>query len=215
MNDHLAVRRKVTAMSAPVVLRGLTHAIGVGLAVVGIIAQPAAVLGGVMVGVFVGGGMALKLSERPGVDVPTRRRAVIRAGGAALWAWLVGTGLLVVLGPSIPSALLALVLIGVPVAFHVRRKRRLPPGPVPPPAAGPAPVLGTLSTPELCLAWRRSYLTLVDLPAGAARSELVTVRQSMLDEFERRDTAGFHRWLDDGARASGDPGRYLATDTGG
>jgi len=206
-------------MSVRLVLRGLTHAIGVGLVVVGIIAQPAAVLGGVMVAVFVGGGMAVKLYEQPGVDVPTRRRAVLAAGGTALGVWLVGTGLLVVLGPSIPSALLALLLIGVPVAFHVRRKLRLPrelaPVAVPPPADHPSPVLATLSTPELCLAWRRSYLTLVELPAGAARSELVTVRQSMLDELDRRDTDGFHRWLDDGARASGDPARYLTPDTGG
>jgi hypothetical protein len=76
-------------------------------------------------------------------------------------------------------------------------------------------VLGTLSTPELCLAWRRSYLTLVDLPAGSARCELVAMRQSMLDELERRDSAGFQRWLDDGARAGGDPGRYLAAGPGG
>ena len=196
-------------MSVPRVLRGLTHAFGVGLAVVGIIAQPAAVLGGVMVAVFVGGGMSLKLFERPGVDGPTRRHAVSTAAATALWVWLVGTGLLVILGPSVPAALLALLLVGVPVALHLRTKRR------PLPADDPSPVLGTLSTPELCLAWRRSYRTLVDLPAGAARNELVTVRQSMLDEFERRDADGFHRWLDEGARASGDPGRYLATDTGG
>jgi hypothetical protein len=29
------------------------------------------------------------------------------------------------------------------------------------------------------------------------------------------DPAGFRRWLDPGARAGGDPGRYLAADPGG
>ena len=52
---------------------------------------------------------------------------------------------------------------------------------------------------------RPSYRTLVDLPAGAARGELVAVRLSILDELERRDADGFRRWL----------ARYLATGPGG
>jgi hypothetical protein len=42
---------------------------------------------------------------------------------------------------------------------------------------------------------RPSYLTLVKLACGAARGELVAVRPSVLDELERRDGAGFRRWL--------------------
>jgi len=30
-----------------------------------------------------------------------------------------------------------------------------------------------------------------------------------LDELERRDPAGFRRWINDGARAAGDPARYI------
>jgi hypothetical protein len=67
-----------------------------------------------------------------------------------------------------------------------------------------------LSTRELCLAWRRSYLTLLDLPPGPARWEIARIRQCLLDELERRDRDGFTRWLDAGARASSDPGRYLS-----
>ncbi len=69
-----------------------------------------------------------------------------------------------------------------------------------------------LSTAELCLAWRRSYLALLDLPPGPGRCELVRLRGCLLDELERRDPAGLTRWLADGARAGSDPGRYLATD---
>jgi hypothetical protein len=206
-------------MSIPIVVRILGTTAGCGVALIGLVAQPAAALGGVMVAVFVGGGMALRLYERPGTDARTRRRSVVTAGGTALSVWLVGTGVLVLLGPSLQSALIAILLVGVPAAVHLWRRFRLPAEPATPPvqlpAVVPSPMLGTLSTPELCLAWRRSYLTLVDLPAGPARVEIVAVRQSMLDELERRDSDGFHRWLDAGARAGGDPGRYLATGDGG
>lgn len=205
-------------MSPSLVLRVLGRATGVALAFVGLLAEPAAALGGVMVAAFVGGGVALSLHERAGVDPTTRRRQVVAAGAATLSAWLVGTGVLVVLGPSLPSVLIALVFVGGPAAYLLRKRFRLPAEPavaalpaVDLPAVVPSPVLGTLTTPELCLAWRRSYLTLVELPAGPARVELVAVRQSMLDELERRDSDGFHRWLSAGARAGGDPGRYLAT----
>ena len=205
-------------MTVPRVLRALTTTAGAVLAVFGFVMHPTAALGGVMVAVFVAGGMALHLQEWPAADALTARRAVIAAGGTALWVWLIGTGVMTLLGSSLQSVLVAILLVGGPAIFYLRRIFRRP-EPAPPavqlPAAVPFPVLGTLSTPELCLAWRRSYLTLVELPAGPARGELVAVRQSMLDELERRDTDGFHRWLDDGARAGGDPGRYLAAGPGG
>ena len=62
---------------------------------------------------------------------------------------------------------------------------------------------------------RPRYRTLVDLPAGAARGELVAVGLSILEELERRDADGFRRWLAAGARPGGDPARYLATGPGG
>jgi hypothetical protein len=34
----------------------------------------------------------------------------------------------------------------------------------------------------------------------------------LLDAIERRDRDGFTRWLETGARAGSDPGRYLTTD---
>jgi hypothetical protein len=79
-------------------------------------------------------------------------------------------------------------------------------------AQPPQVVPGELSTPELCLAWRRSYFALLDVPAGPGRCEIVRFRERLLDELERRDPDGFTRWLDTGARAGSDPGRYLSTD---
>ena len=83
-----------------------------------------------------------------------------------------------------------------------------------PAAESPPPPLTfeALSTPELCLAWRRSYLALLDVTSYPARCTIVRMRECLLDELERRDRGGFTRWLDMGARAGSDPGRYLSTD---
>ena len=82
------------------------------------------------------------------------------------------------------------------------------------PAAEQTPPLTfeALSTAELCLAWRRSYLALLDVTSYPARCTIVRMRECLLDELERRDRGGFTRWLDTGARAGSDPGRYLSTD---
>ena len=69
-----------------------------------------------------------------------------------------------------------------------------------------------MSTSELCAAWRRSYWALLDEPDGKCRCAIVHLRQTMLDELERRDADGFGRWLKAGARAGSDPGRYLTPD---
>jgi hypothetical protein len=68
------------------------------------------------------------------------------------------------------------------------------------------------STPELRLAWRRSYLALLDVTSSPARCRIVCMRERLLDELDRRDRDGFPRWFDTGARAGSDPGRYLTTD---
>jgi hypothetical protein len=200
------------------VLRIAGTSAGIALATVGLVAQPAAALGGALAVGFATGVVALWFDNQPGLGTPVRRRCVIRAGGTAVRLWLIGTGLVVLLGPSTASVLVALLVVGVPGALLVQRALR----PVQAAPTAPrvridvqSPVLATLSTPELCLAWRRSYFALGELPSGPARGELVTLRQSMLDEIERRDPAGFQRWLDAGARAGSDPGRYLATGPGG
>jgi hypothetical protein len=66
-----------------------------------------------------------------------------------------------------------------------------------------------LPTGELCVAWRRSYLELQRTVDEPARQRLVRLRREYLDELERRDRAGFARWLASGARAGSDPQRYL------
>ena len=55
-------------------------------------------------------------------------------------------------------------------------------------------------------------LALLDATSYPARCDIVRMRECLLDVLERRDRDGFTRWLDTGARAGSDPGRYLGTD---
>jgi hypothetical protein len=68
-----------------------------------------------------------------------------------------------------------------------------------------------LSDEELCTSWRASYAIMQAAPV-ADWVELVTLRQAYLDELERRNPRGMRAWLESGARAAGNPARYLATD---
>jgi hypothetical protein len=65
---------------------------------------------------------------------------------------------------------------------------------------------------ELCLAWQHSYWLLSELPGSHQRCEVAAMRQSLLDELERRDPVGFRRWLDAEPRANSDPRRHLTAD---
>jgi len=67
-----------------------------------------------------------------------------------------------------------------------------------------------LTTDQLCLAWRSSFTALQRASNAAEQARLAECRRGFLDELERRDPAGFARWLADGARAASNPGRYVA-----
>lgn len=68
-----------------------------------------------------------------------------------------------------------------------------------------------MSTHELCLAWRRSYVVLMTCAGTSAdRTPVVELRRCYLDELERRDPSGFARWVTT-ARAASDPGRFIGS----
>ncbi|MDQ7810723.1 hypothetical protein Q5425_43960 [Amycolatopsis sp. A133] len=127
---------------------------------------------------------------------------------------LVASGLVLIFGGAAATA----VGFGVGILLTSRhllaRQRAHRPDPATRTTAAPPaePSVGELPTDELCLAWRRSYLALHRATDEEARYRLIQRRQKYLDEIERRDRAGFERWLSSGARASGDPRRYLAVD---
>jgi hypothetical protein len=72
----------------------------------------------------------------------------------------------------------------------------------------PAPV-GLLSPAVLGMEWRRTKAALATRLSPTARQRVVQRRADVLDEIERRDPAGFERWLSAGAAHDVDPMEFL------
>jgi hypothetical protein len=68
---------------------------------------------------------------------------------------------------------------------------------------------GLLSDRALCRAWRKSYFDLTRSQSLPASLRIVQERQGYLDELERRSPHGLSAWLSSGARAAGNPSRYI------
>ena len=62
---------------------------------------------------------------------------------------------------------------------------------------------------SLCLAWRKTYVALQRVCTQGSTLSVVQRRQELLDEFERRNARGFVAWLESGARAAGNPSKYV------
>ena len=61
----------------------------------------------------------------------------------------------------------------------------------------------------LCCAWRRSYVVLEHPHPPETYLRVVQQRQLYLDELERRNPTGLAAWFASGARAAGDPTRFI------
>lgn len=68
-----------------------------------------------------------------------------------------------------------------------------------------------LTDVELCRLWRCTYPPLVAPASSDHLEQLIEVRAAVLEELNRRDPAGWARWVDSGARAGGDPLRHLSS----
>lgn len=194
------------------------------LGAIGVLALPArALVGWVGVGLFVGAVCFLYLFQSESGPRPTNkaaRRVAARfsaaSAAATVAAYLVLAGLVAVLGNA--GAVVILMLLATAGLWtwwwrHAGRDPGQPTTRIPRPTrpAVPSIMPGTASIQELCAAWCRSYWLLHDLPPGLGRCQVVNIRECLLDELERRDPAGFQRWLQTGARAGSDPRRYLTT----
>jgi hypothetical protein len=169
----------------------------------------------------------------PGSD---DRRHPTTVGLAVAGAVLATTALLKVLGPDTLWLVLLLVATAPGVVVPVARWCGGRPGstaPTPPAAADGAALrehdaalrwsaertvadatwmtgpVSAMQPGDLCAAWRVSHLSLRQPLTAGSRDRLVQRRRELLDEFERRNPEGFQAWLDAGARATGQPGRYI------
>jgi hypothetical protein len=68
---------------------------------------------------------------------------------------------------------------------------------------------------DLCDAWRSSFVALQRTTSVESLFRVVTMRALYLDELERRAGPALHAWIGSGARAAGDPRRFLLGGTTG
>ncbi|WP_409331021.1 hypothetical protein [Trujillonella humicola] len=109
--------------------------------------------------------------------------------------------------------------------------RPVPPAgarPVPAPVSRPTVVTGNVAGGPLAAAplsalplevlgheWTSTSAALAAGPDPRAREAIVGRREQVLDELERRDPAGFARWLAAGPLSATDPARYLRAGAAG
>ncbi len=202
------------ALACPVVLAGLLAWSAPGVVVLFVVGF------GVTTALLVG--VATSPGNLSSMSVPLVRRAL-----AASARWAVVEVALAVTAIVVPLVALLVIaaLVGTSpwVLRHVARRRTAGR----PTALKAAPVWRSRKdldglTPErirslvrrldvagLCRAWRSSHALLGEVEGVEARSKVVLLRQAYLDEMERRDAAGFQRWLEADAQASGDPEAFL------
>lgn len=70
----------------------------------------------------------------------------------------------------------------------------------------------SLTDAQLCTAWRVSFSALEKARTEQQRLRIVEERQDCLDELERRNPHGLAAWLASGARAAGDPTKFVLGD---
>jgi hypothetical protein len=161
------------------------------------------------------------------------RAAARAAAWRAAW-WTVAISMLVagalVLAGGAAAALVGVVIVaGGAVRLH-RTRRGQPAGRdryagapgAGAPAAAPAPLTGglesspapvaVLSTSVLVSEWSRTTAALASRLEPAVRQAIVRRRHELLDELERRDPAGFARWLAAGAAGQSDPAAFVRGD---
>ena len=218
----MSIRRPVTR----VLLGGALLSAGA-FAVVGGLA-----LGGPgLIGVGLAGALAGCTAAGIAREAPGHRRGAVLE--AAVWAACCTAGVvLVVAGVSTLAggAVAAVVLLTAASIVAVRwgrrqRARTASAGagggaaevlrlPVGPPQVGPVGDLrmlpvAVLTTRALGEEWLRTTAALAGRLSPAARASLVGRREETLDELERRDPAGFARWLAAGPNTGSDPADFV------
>ena len=157
--------------------------------------------------------------DRPGQRRPTTRQAAVdaawRAGVGTSRCCCCSAGARSLAGGAVTALLAGVALGAVLVRWALRSVR-----------AGRAaqratvvPLGGTAGAPVRALSvealgreWLRSSAALARPAGPLARQALVERRQEALDELERRDPAGFARWLAEGPTVDSDPARYIVGD---
>ncbi|TYP84824.1 hypothetical protein [Blastococcus xanthinilyticus] len=200
-------------------LLGLGLACAAVVAVVGGIALRAPGLVAVCVSGALAGFVAAGVArETAGPDRRSPVEAGVQAGAVAIGALLVVSGTAVLAG-GVAALLMAGALAAGWAGLRWLADRRVaastarPAWPAEAPARStPGPAVGGLPTTALVEEWLRTGAQLGGPLAPAARQRVVLRRAQVLDELERRDPAGFARWLAAGPLHAGDPAGFLRSE---
>lgn len=153
--------------------------------------------------------------------------AAVSAGAGTVGVLLVLAGIAALVGGAVAFLTVGAVALGLFVVRLVRVRGTAAssesglPAALPHPAltrpAGPSPELAgllppvaVLSTSDLGQEWLRTNAILAGRLGAAARASLVARREEALDELERRDPAGFARWMAAGPTLTSDPAGYVS-----
>jgi hypothetical protein len=174
------------------------------------------------------GTAALGPEEAPPETIVWRQVAIGAAVGGLVTVAAIGMGVLLGAGPAL--MLLLLGVGGSPAVIRSCRSRLGQSGsdsPSAPPSERSAQTVEStaaeagddaqpgpraLTDAQLCTAWRVSFSALEKARTEQQRLRIVEERQDCLDELERRNPHGLAAWLASGARAAGDPTRFVLGD---
>lgn len=144
------------------------------------------------------------------------RLTAVRAG--AVGAGVVSAAALLSVAPRLLMVLLLLAGVTSPCVVRVvsahladweRQRADLGPDQAQVWSTTAASAARALSDRDLCRAWCTSFDLLQSAGDDEARARIVALRQAYLDELDRRDPLGLRTWLESGARATGNPDRYI------
>jgi MFS family permease len=173
-------------------------------------------------------GCSVLMISAGGEWTPTRRSQlkVVGAIGALILTVVAGLGS-VLGGPAVELVIVCAIASPWVLSWGAAQVSRLTAGPVdrraPAPSTASDPTISKVNRPrtrqdadphsmsneDLWLAWRRSFALVNGAHTATERAQAAELRRRYLDELERRDPAGFERWIAAGARAASDPGRYM------
>jgi hypothetical protein len=174
------------------------------LAVLGLITAGSAVVVPVIVTPVAGALVAWALARHRG-ETPSRTVAAIAFGAAVAGVGVLAiAGLATVIGVATVPA--AAALGGLLVWLHRGSPRR---SARPQAALAAEAPLRSLSNTQLARAWQSSYADLTVAHDAVTLGRICSVRKQQLDEIERRDPTGFHRWISSGYWVRGDSAPFL------
>jgi hypothetical protein len=193
-------------MTAPVRIGRIALAALVGvLAVIGLLESAAVALGLGFVLATLAGLLGYAATQH-GSRAP--RPTVLGCAAAGLCTPLVLAGLAALLGQvAVPVVLLGLTGTGWWYLRHDRTRGE--PAAVDTGTDGAATDLTALTDVQLGRAWRSSHAGLGRARTAAELARLCAVRRRQLDEMERRNPSGFHRWIGSGSWVTGDSAPFL------